>query len=392
MKLRKISSELVKNKAVLLRTDFNVPLHEGSGEVVSDYRIKAALPTIELLQKRECKEIIIISHLGRPEGKHVQTLSLRPVHRVLEQLLGEKVAFGSYMSRQEMKSFVEKNFGKIMLLENIRFFPEEEENDSSFVQDLADLADIYVNDAFSVCHREHASTYGIAQVLPSFAGLRLEEEYETLQKFDNPETPLVVIIGGAKVKDKAAVIKHFENAESILLGGAMANTFLKASGVDIGSSYYVESELGLASKLLKVFGEKLVLPVDTHNAYIQDGKWNGDLRRSDVGDVREHEAIYDIGEKTIKEYCKKISKAKTVFWAGPLGLFEKHPFEEGSEAIGDCLAHADAYGVVGGGDTLSLLEQYKLIEKFEHVLTGGGASLAYLAGKELPGLEVLKQN
>jgi phosphoglycerate kinase len=379
----------VEGRTVLVRVDFNVPLDGGA--VGDDSRIRAALPTIELLRERGAKTILV-SHLGRPKGQE-PSLSMRPVGKKLGELLDTEVeqapeVVGEHAT--EMAKGLEP--GDVMLLENSRFEPGETENDPQFAAALAGLADLYVNDAFGAAHRAHATTAGVARHLPAYAGLLLEAEVRELTAVvDDPETPLVVVLGGAKVSDKVAVIERFlQIADTILIGGAMCFSFFRAEGHETGDSLVEEEGIEMARDALRrAEGSRcrLLLPTDLVLADRFDA--DAELRESDSIDVPEGWMGLDIGPETAKAYSESIAKAGTVLWNGPMGAFEMDPFAAGTRAVAEAVAGADALTVVGGGDSVAALHAFGLADRIDWVSTGGGASLELLEGKPLPGVEAL---
>lgn len=390
-KLRTLKEGNFKNKKVLVRVDFNVSLK--NGVVQDDIRIKNVIPTLQyLIDKGAC--LILISHLGRPKDKADPALSLKPVADCLSKLLKKKIKHisdcigeNAFRASKKMKS------GDILMLENIRFYKEEQLCDDKFSKKLASLGDVFVNDAFGVAHRKHASTYGIAKFLPSYAGLLVEKEIEMLSSLlKDVERPFTMIFGGAKIKDKIGVITSFlGKTDYILVGGGIANTFLSAQGFDIGKSLYEPEMISSAQDIMldseKHRGEFMV-PSDVLVAdEISEKADTADIPVEDViGDMR----ILDIGKLTTAKYCDIIKKSKTVVWNGPMGLFEIKPFAKGSAAIAKAVISSKAKSYVGGGDTLDLLRVFKINEKkITHVSTGGGAMLEFLEGKELPALAVL---
>ncbi|MFH1671264.1 MAG: phosphoglycerate kinase [Candidatus Portnoybacteria bacterium] len=349
----------LKKKRVLVRVDFNEPIK--NGELTSDFRIKAAIPTIEYLLAEESK-IILVTHLGRPDGKIIEELRTDPIAECLKKLIGRPV--------KKLDGYeVSQSEEEIILLENVQFHPGEKSKDPQFIGELAELADFFVLDAFGQAHRDYASISGLSDVMPSCAGLLLEKEIKTLSRvLGNSGHPLVFIIGGAKISTKMKVIENFlEKADNVLLGGALANTVLKAKGIDVKKSVVEDEMLEQAEKILK--NPKLYLPTD----------W-----------IFSDEMILDIGPKAIEEFKEIILKAKTVVFNGPMGLFEKDQFKSGSEEIARAVADNSGYSLAGGGDTIALLEGLNLLDKISHVSTGGGAMLDFLAGKKLPGIEALK--
>jgi phosphoglycerate kinase len=365
-------------KRVLVRVDFNVPLDDG-GNITDDTRIRAALPTLELLREGGAR-LVLVSHLGRPKDRDPK-LSLRPVAARLSELLGTEVALADDLDRVPDAD--------VVMLENIRYELGETKNDPELAKRLAALADVYVNDAFGSAHRAHASTEGVAHLLPSAAGLLLQREVETLTGIlENPGRPLVAIVGGAKVTDKIGVLKAFlERADAILIGGAMAFPFLSAQGHSIGNSLCAEEDLEPARELLAAGDGKLRLPVDL----VLGDRFDADAERKllDGVDVPDGWMGLDIGPRTAGAYAEEIAGAGSVFWNGPMGAFELEPFAHGTRAVAEAVAAAKGTTVVGGGDSAAALEQFGLADRVTHLSTGGGASLELIEGKTLPGVEVL---
>ena len=378
MKLRTLDDLDVSSKRVLLRVDFNVPLEDG--KIADDMRIEAALPTIRELLEKEAS-VICCSHLGRPKGKADPALSLSVVAQRLGDLLRLEVPMGSEAAR-------------VALLENLRFDPREEQNDESLAEELAELAECYVDDAFGAVHRAHASVVGVATRLPSAAGRLLEREVEVLGKLlEAPDQPFVLLLGGAKVADKIGVVRNFiGKAEAILIGGAMANTFLRASGFAMGSSKVEEDRIQEVRKTLDLAESsdtEIVLPQD-----IVAGREFSETTSSEIFEVSEIPSgalALDIGPETRKAFAERVAEAKTILWNGPMGVFEWDQFSEGTRKLAEAVASSDAFSVVGGGDSASALSQFGLTDKVSHLSTGGGASLEFLEGKELPGLSVLRK-
>jgi len=383
-----------QGKRVLLRCDFNVPIK--NGEILDDFRIKRTLPTISYLKKQGAK-IILLSHLGRPQkfsasGKSLlQEFSLAPIAKKLEELLKEKVKFSKKIVGWRVKKEVKKlKVGEILLLENLRFEKGEEENDEKFAKALAELGDVYVSEAFSVCHRSHASIVSLPKLLPHFAGFELEKEIEVLsQVIQNPPSPLVVIIGGVKIDTKIKIIEKFlEIADHLLFGGQIANVILRIKGICVGKPWPKE-EIVEKLKEIELTNPKIHLPVDVLASPDENGEIY--IRETGPGSVRTDEEIFDIGKETIQSFGEIIKSAKSVFWSGPLGLFENDKFAKGTKEIGEIIAkNYEAFKVAGGGDTILALKKFDLLDKFSFVSTGGGAMLAFLAGEKLPGIEALE--
>ncbi len=390
LKLRDVKETEVKGKRVLLRADFNVPLKDG--KVAEDFRIRKTLPTINWLRENGAS-VAIVSHLGRPKGKVVPELSLRPVAERLSGLLGEEVPLIGDCIGDEVKSAVDElGPGGVILLENVRFHPGEEENDRSFARQLAEPFDLYVNDAFAVCHRAHASTVGVTEYLPSYAGFLLQEEVRVLSKLrESPERPFYLLIGGKKAKDKLGVLEEMlSKVDGILIGGGAAFTFLKAKGYEIGKSVLEEELLPKVKEIAeRAYKEDvlLLLPRDVVVAR--------ELSDDAVGTVVPADRIppdvmgLDIGPETVRVFSEKLKEAATVVWAGPMGAFEYKPFAKGTELIAKALAEAPGFTVVGGGETGEAVIKFGLEDKFDHLSTGGGATLAFLQGKPMPALEAL---
>jgi phosphoglycerate kinase len=377
----------VASKRVLVRADFNVPL-EG-GKVADDTRIRAALPTIQYLVGQKAR-VILCSHLGRPGGKVVEELRLDPVADTLSDLLSQDIGKVDDCIGPEVKEAVDAlEPGDVLLLENTRFHPGEKANDPAFAAKLASIADFYVNDAFGTAHRAHASTEGVAHHLPAVAGLLMERELDVLDRVrQNPEHPLVVILGGAKVSDKIGVVEQFlEQAETLLIGGGMANTFLKAQGIEVGQSLVEEESLETARKILDRGGADLILPVDV----VEADAFDADAERwiTDVDHVSSHRQILDVGPETVDLFQEALAPAKMVVWNGPLGVFEMAPFAHGTFAIARALAGLDAQTISGGGETAAAIHQAGVADQFTHVSTGGGAFLTFLEGKDLPAVAAL---
>lgn len=376
----------LKNKCVFIRVDFNVPLAPGGQEITSDKRIKASLPTIQYALEQGAG-LILASHLGRPKGKPNPEMSLKPVAKRLEELLGRPVKMAPDCIGPEVEAMKPKP-GEVLLLENLRFHPEEEKNDPGFSKKLAALCDLYVNDAFGSAHRAHASTAGMIAFVPkAAAGLLMEQELKYLGMVTtNPAHPAVAILGGAKVSDKIEVISNLARiVDKLLIGGAMAYTFLKSQGQPVGKSLVEDDKLDLARDLLAKFGSKLMLPVD--HVAVTELKEGAPNEVVDV--VPDGKMGVDIGPKTIEAFSKVIAGAKTIIWNGPMGVFEKPPFDKGTVAIAKAVAQSGAVSVVGGGDSEKAVKSAGVTSKITHVSTGGGASLEFLAGIELPGVAAL---
>jgi phosphoglycerate kinase len=378
----------VKGKKVLVRVDFNVPMKEG--KITDDTRIRAALPTIQYLLDHGAA-VILVSHLGRPKGGPDPVFSLKPVADYLATLLRMPVAFASDcigpIAEQAAKML---KSGEVLVLENTRFHPEEEKNDPGMAKQLAALADVFVNDAFGTAHRAHASTEGVAKFLPGVAGFLMEKEIQYLgQAVDNPKRPFVAILGGAKVSDKIGVIKNLlQKADTVLIGGGMANTFFKAQGYGMGDSLVEADALNTAKELLKLGGTKLRLPVDV---VIAD-KFEDSAQKKTVpvGEIPAEWRVLDIGPDTIKSFSKIISEAGTIVWNGPMGVFEFPNFSVGTFEIAKAIASSKSVSVIGGGDSVAAVAQAGVSDKITHISTGGGASLEMLEGLALPGLVALQ--
>ena len=380
----------VAGRRVLVRVDFNVPLD--GGRVADDTRIRAALPTIELLRERGAA-LVLVSHLGRPQGKPDPALSMRPVGERLAELLGAEVHQAPAVVGGDVETMAAGlGPGEVLLLENVRFEPGEEENDPALAEALAALADLYVDDAFGVAHRAHASTAGVARLLPGYAGLLLEREVSELTAVvESPRRPLVVVLGGAKVSDKVAVIDRFlEIADRILIGGAMCFSFFRAQGIATGDSLVEEEGVELAGEALERAESsrcELALPVDLVLGERFDA--GAERRESDGVEVPDGWMGLDIGPRTAAAYAEAIAAAGTVLWNGPMGAFEMEPFAAGTRTVAEAVAEAPGVTVVGGGDSVAALRRFGLGEKVDWLSTGGGASLELLEGKKLPGVEAL---
>ena len=382
-----------EGKAAVMRCDFNVPLKDGA--ITDDTRIRAALPTIKYMIEHGARTVLM-SHLGRPKGKPNPEMSLAPVAARLSEYLGKEVKFvpsDVVVDDNVKKAASELAPGDVMLIENVRFRAEEEKNDHDFAGELSELGDIFVQDAFGTAHRAHASTVGIADFIPAVSGFLIEKELKFLgNAVDNPERPFAAIMGGAKVKDKIPVSTNLlDKVDILIIGGGMAYTFFKAQGYSIGKSLLDEEGLGLAGDILKLAAEKgveFLLPVDVVCA--------DEFANDSPHDVYDIDAIpddrmgLDIGPKTIALYKEALSKAKTIVWNGPMGVFEMENFAVGTKAIAECLAESDAITVIGGGDSAAAVTQFGLEDKMTHISTGGGASLEFLEGIELPGIAIIE--
>ena len=389
----------VEGKRILLRVDFNVPLDINTGFISDDSRIRASLPTIEYLIERKAK-IILCSHLGRPEGKVVKKLGMKPVAEHLSQLIGLPVKTVSDCVGEQVEDKIrELKEGEIIFLENLRFHPEEEANDSSFAQKLAKLADIYVNDAFGTAHRAHASTVGVAKYLPAVAGFLMEKELEAIEKIlYHTQRPFACLIGGAKVSDKIGLLQNMlKKVDILLIGGGMAATFLKAEGYVVGCSLVEEDKLDLARKLIQEAQEWKVLLRLPQDVVIA-AEIKACPERSEgtpgkivsVADIPRDSYIVDIGPKTIELFCQELTKCRTILWNGPVGIYEIPQFSRGTKSLVSFLATLGATTIVGGGSSAEVVQEMGLTEKITHVSTGGGATLRFLEGATLPGVEVLQ--
>src|SRR5215216_3548437 len=389
MPKRSITETDVLGKRALVRVDFNVPLRDG--EVADDTRILASLPTIQLLLDRGAA-VVLATHLGRPKGKADPAYSVAPVARRLSKLLGRPVATVSVVAGPEAERAASAlRPGDVLLLENTRFESGEEVNDPDLAAKLARLGDLFVNDAFGAAHRAHASTVGVANLLPSYAGLLLQREESSLSRLLlDPEQPFIAVLGGAKVSDKFAVLEHLlGRVDALLLGGGMANTVLLARGLEVGSSLAEPDRVDEARRLIGTAEERGVLMVVPTDIVTARSLESTKTSVTAVDTVPADEAIFDIGPTTIASYCQQIAGARTVFWNGPMGVFERKPFENGTLGIARCVADASGFTVVGGGDSLAAIEAAGVGERIDHISTGGGASLEYLEGRELPGIAVL---
>lgn len=382
----------VRGKRVLVRVDFNVPFDD-DGNITDDNRIRAALPTIKYLIDNNAK-VVLMSHLGRPKGQgYEEAFSLAPVAKRLQELIGTDVTMAKDVIGDSAKDAVDNmKEGEIVLLENVRFHSEEKANDPEFAKSLAEFGDIYVNDAFGTAHRAHASTAGVAKHLPAVAGYLIGKELDIMGKaLENPEKPFVAILGGAKVSDKIGVIENLiDKVDTLIIGGGMAYTFIKAMGYEVGNSLLEEDKIELASQLMKKAeskGVKFLLPIDTVVA--TEFKADAENKVVDSENIPAGWQGLDIGPKTCELFGKEIESAKTVVWNGPMGVFEMPAFAKGTEAIAESMSRCDGTTIIGGGDSAAAVDQLGFADKMTHISTGGGASLEFLEGKELPGVAAL---
>ena len=382
----------VAGKKILLRCDFNVPQDKATGAITSDKRIVAALPTIRYLLERGAA-VIACSHLGKPKGQWKESLTLAPVAERLSRLLGQEVIFAKDIVGEDAKAKAAAlQGGQIMLLENLRFDPREEKNDPSFAKELASMAELYVSDAFGTVHRAHASTAGVAAFLPAVSGLLVARELEVMGgALDNPKRPFVAVLGGAKVSDKINVINNLlDKADTVIIGGGMAYTFSAAMGGQVGGSLLEADWEPYALEMVekaKAKGVKLLLPVDTviADAFAPDAN----SRVVKAGEIPAGWQGLDIGPETVKLYCEAVAGAGTVIWNGPMGVFEFPAFAAGTKAVAEALSRTNAITIIGGGDSAAAVEQLGYADKMTHISTGGGASLEFMEGKELPGVACL---
>ena len=395
MELKKsIDDVSVEGKKVLVRCDFNVPM-DGEKNITDDIRIRGALPTIEYLVSNGAR-VILMSHLGRPKGSPDPKYSLEPVAKRLAELLKQEIIFASdeeVVGTSAKKAVNEMKNGEIVLLENVRFRKEEEKNIPEFAKELADLGDLFVNDAFGTAHRAHASTAGIADYLPCVSGYLIQKEIEIMGKaLYNPDRPFVAILGGAKVSDKIGVIKNLmSKADTLIIGGGMAFTFLKAKGYEVGKSLLEEEKITLAAELMDEAvqkGIKLLLPLD--EVVAAEFKADADHFTVDATEIPHDMMGLDVGPKTIELFSKEIRNAQTVLWNGPMGVFEMPAFAVGTEAIAKAVSESKGTTIIGGGDSAAAVEQLGYADKMTHISTGGGASLEFLEGIELPGISVIE--
>ena len=378
-----------QGKKVIARVDFNVPLNK-QGQINDDARIQAVLPTIKYILQGKASKLILMSHLGRPKGKVIEALRLKPVAEKLAEILGEPVEAVSDCIGDEVARKIKETNKRVILLENLRFHAEEKAGDETFARSLASLADIYINDAFGTAHRAHASTAIIAKFLPSYIGFLIEKEIAFLSQGLNPHKPYVVILGGVKVSDKIGVVKQLiEKADKIIIGGAMAYTFLKARGISIGASRLEEDKIELASEILaqaQARGVKILLPID--HCVVSD--IDNLETKKEVETIPPGYMGVDIGSKTIELFKDELNSAKTILWNGPLGIFENSAYAKGTKEIALYLAGLnDTTVIVGGGDSASAAKLFGVVDKLSHVSTGGGASLEFLEGKDLPAIAAI---
>jgi len=376
----------LRGKRVFIRVDFNVPLANGGQEITSDKRIRASLPTIQYALEQGAA-VILASHLGRPKGKRNPEMSMKPVGAKLSELLGKPVTVAPDCVGPQVEAMLPKP-GEVLLLENLRYHAEEEANEPGFSQQLAKLCDVYVNDAFGSAHRAHASTVGMIQFVPqAAAGLLMDQELKYLgMATKDPARPCIAILGGAKVSDKIEVIENLAKiVDKVLIGGAMAYTFLKSQGMPVGKSLVEDDKLDLAYKLLTQFGQKIAVPAD----HVVASEFKAGAENQNVQEIPADKMGLDIGEKTVEEYTKIIKGAKTIIWNGPMGVFEMPPFDRGTVALARAVADSGAVSVVGGGDSEKAIKSAGVTNKITHVSTGGGASLEFLSGIELPGVAAL---
>ena len=384
----------VRGKRVLVRVDFNVPRNKETGEITDDARMRDALPTLQYLIDNGAK-VIVMSHLGRPKGKVVEELRLTEVGKHLAELLGKPVKKLDDCIGPDVEAAVaDMKDGDVVLLENVRFYPQEEKNDVHFAKELAKLGDIYVNDAFGTAHRAHGSTAGVGVFLPSVTGYLMKKELTALgNALMRPVKPFVAIIGGAKISDKIGVVSYLiGKANTIIIGGGMANTFLAAQGYDMKASLVELESIRVAKETLeqaKNAGTDLLLPVDVTIAAAFDAPETA--KAADIDAIDDGWMALDIGPKTIENYVAKIKDAKTIIWNGPMGVFEQDVFAVGTNALAKAVAESEAYSVVGGGDSVAAVKKSGMADKINHISTGGGASLEFMEGRVLPGLAIIEE-
>ena len=394
MPIRRVDQIEMRGEQVFIRVDFNVPLNE-KNEITDDTRIVQSLPTIRFAMEAGGR-VIVASHFGRPKGKRDPKFSLAPVAERLSQLLGKKVTLASDCIGEEVQKQIRGlREGDALLLENLRFHPEEEKNDENFSKALASLCEVYVNDAFGAAHRAHASTEGMTRYMKTVAaGFLMMKEVESLEKaLVNPQKPYVAILGGAKVSDKIAVIENLlDKVTTLLVGGGMAYTFLKAKGFEVGKSLVEEGQLGFSINLLgRAEGKvKFLLPYDHIAAERMDIQAKRQIVKNEK--IPRDWVCLDIGPETVRVFSEEIKSAKTIVWNGPMGVFEMEPFSRGTFAIAKAVADSSAFSIVGGGDSVAAVNQAGVAKRIDHISTGGGASLEFIEGKKLPGIEALRKN
>lgn len=384
----------IKGKKALVRCDFNVPMQDGA--ITDDIRITSALPTINFLVENGAK-VILMSHMGRPKGEAKMEYTLKPVAERLSELLGQKVIFKSVpevVNQEIIDTAAALTEGQVMLLENVRFRKEETKNEENFAKELAQLGDFFVNDAFGTAHRAHCSTAGVADYLPAVSGFLIEKEVKFLgDALENPQRPFVAIMGGAKVGDKIPVIENLiKKVDTLIIGGGMSYTFFKAMGLEIGTSILDEPSIDLANELMKKAadaGVDMILPIDVVCAKEFDN--NSDAVTCDIHEIPADRMGMDMGPKSVAQVQKILAEAKTVVWNGPMGVFEMPNFAAGTKSVAAALADSSAVTIIGGGDSAAAVEQFGYADKMTHISTGGGASLEFLEGKELPGIAVLEE-
>ncbi len=392
MAIKYIDQAELSGKKVLARFDFNVPLSkDGTKKITDTSRIDSSLPTIRYLLEHGVSKLILMSHLGRPDGKIDPKYSLEPVAQYLAETLNEEVILAEAAVDEGVKPYLDLNKAKIILLENLRFHESEENDDKDFAKKLSEYADIYVNDAFGAAHRKHASVHAINQFFPNkaYAGFLLKSEIESLNKvLNNPEKPFTAIIGGAKVSDKIVTIeKLLVSVDSLIIGGAMAYPFLKAQGHQVGKSLCSDEDVKLAKTLLaRDKGKKIQLPID----HITAESFEGDAVKINKVDIPENMIGLDIGEQTLEKFHKIVKNSKTILWNGPMGLFENPKFAQGTMSLAKMIANSKAFSLVGGGDSVAAVNKSGEAKNFSHVSTGGGASLEYIEKGQLPGITALK--
>ncbi len=381
----------LKGKHVLLRADYNVPMDK-DGNITEPMRIEESLPTLNYILDQGAS-LVILTHLGRPKGQRVPEMSTRPVADALSKLLGREVLFAEdVLSDETVARTREMSAGEVMLCENIRYYAEEEGNDDEFAKKIARLGEIYVNECFSVDHRSHATTVGVPRYLPTYAGFLLEKEIYALSKvLEDPDRPLVAIIGGAKVSDKIKILeKLLPIVDRLLIGGGMANTFFAAKGYDMQKSLVEQDRIADAKAILEgEYADKLLLPVDGIAAAAFDNE--ADKVLCDVDKIPADYQLLDIGEATVAAFKQGLSDAKTILWNGPMGVFEMSNFAGGTKAVAEAVGQSDAYSVIGGGDSAAAIKSVHMEAGISHISTGGGASLKFLEGKELPGIAACKE-